>query len=927
VPQGDGLEPKALPETGKAADEGSTADGRGDKAEQSPSIAGASTITAQHLVESDGPGAEGAGKERRVGGYRLLDQLGAGGMGQVWRAHDEVLRRDVALKVLPHARADSAQAQKRMLVEARAQAALSHPNVCTIYGAGDGPDGVWIAMEVLEGPNLAEATRGQRRTPQQILAWGAQIAAALETAHARGLIHRDLKPANVMLHRGQLKLLDFGLAKRIDASEVGSIDLVTSEGATVGTPKYMSPEQARGGELTAATDVFSLGIVLYELFAGRPPFDGRTALEVMASILKDQAQPLRVDGLDSSVTKLVETCLSADAASRPSAAEVRAKLEHYAKETAVAPSANPVTSGRKQRRLAVAVGATVACALVGVAAWHFTHDDHAPETAATKIMSTPAPRAVASGLDREVVVGVAGTGSVGTLGTTVAATKDEWYYALDGRLMEVRAGSAARVAGVGAVELVDCCVNGAPYFWSSDRRRIEMLGSAADDSALDDLKFEDTLSPDGAIVARWEPVPSGDYTLEAGHAPLRLITRSTGKPLAIVDILRLARPARWNPDGTRIAIESCVENRACSIQVLELSSRSTTDVAVVREVQHTGWDSTGMAWRDAQRFWYTVTHDGRTTIREWHVGDDASRAPRTVFQYPDGVRAKLAALTGTELIYYAIDVKVGAYLATRGSDGHWGLPELVQRDVVPIGWTSDARLVWMQRDEKRNADELFQGLPAGPGQLLHPEDDDTDLAGFTERAVGADQVLHWRKDGLYVLRADGSLRRLASHSNTSMVSCGNRRCVSAVVHDEHLFVYELDLERGIGAELGGWPLAPLPEPLRRGTFYYVVRPVVSPDDDKVAVAVGQDIRILSRTSKPTVVHVPYPIESFAFDGTSGRLIITSPNLVSEWEPSGSRRTVASGISFSHPSISPDGKRLVLYGNQTTAALHTMPIPE
>ena len=229
--------------------------------------------------------------------YRLVEQIGAGGMGIVWKARDTHLERDVALKFLPPNYTRDAGRRERFVREAKAASALNHPSIVTIYdiASADGVD--FIAMEYIRGQPLSEVLRAGRVHPDQALLWASQLASAMGKAHRARIVHRDIKPANIMLTEdGLVKILDFGLAKLSAPDEPGAdpdarSTALTAPGAVMGTVGYMSPEQILGEPAGAPSDVFSIGAVLHEMLVGRPVFAGATKTEIVRTVLSAETVP------------------------------------------------------------------------------------------------------------------------------------------------------------------------------------------------------------------------------------------------------------------------------------------------------------------------------------------------------------------------------------------------------------------------------------------------------------------------------------------------------------------------------------------------------------------------------------------------------------------------------------------------------------
>ena len=388
----------------------------------------------------------------KLGPYEILSAIGAGGMGEVYRARDTRLDRTVAIKILSDHISDRAGVRERFGREARTVANLNHPHICTLYDIGNQNGTDFLVMEYLEGETLAERLKKGPPPLAQVLQYAIEISDALDKAHRKGITHRDLKPGNIMLTKSGTKLLDFGLAK-LKASPTASPlsqlptanDTITAQGTILGTLQYMAPEQIEGGEINARTDIFAFGVVVYEMATGRKAFEGKTSASVMAKILEvdpppmSSLQPLTPPALD----RVVKKCLAKEPERRwQDASDLCDELKWIAEESGpkIFPSATPVARARIGRRwlAASALICVFAAAIAAVVVW--VVKPTAPRPVTRFVMSLPPGQRL--DLGRPIAISPDGTRLVYAAGPSNITTQ-LYIRAMDGQLARFREQKAA----------------------------------------------------------------------------------------------------------------------------------------------------------------------------------------------------------------------------------------------------------------------------------------------------------------------------------------------------------------------------------------------------------------------------------------------------------------------------------------------------
>jgi serine/threonine protein kinase/Tol biopolymer transport system component len=682
--------------------------------------------------------------------YRILEKLGGGGMGVVYKAEDFSLGRFVALKFLPDALAQVPQALERFRREARAASALNHPHICTIYEIGEQDGQTFIAMEFMEGATLKHRIAGRPLPLDKIVEWGAEIADGLAVAHSKGIIHRDIKPANIFAtDRGHVKILDFGLAKLIPAATAAIPRAVESErltqtGALMGTVDYMSPEQVRCEEMDARSDLFSFGVVLYEMVTGFVPFRGESTSLVAEAILnRTPVAPVRLNP-DSPprLEEVINKALEKDRNLRyQSAVEMRTDLQRLKRDTEpwrISPTGIESPSSKRNGKLRIAAAVLVGLAVATSAAiYRYLTPPAAPfkRIEINRVTTTGHEQVAAISPDGRYVAYVTGANTILDFGIVGRNRESLWMSQIAGGQVQILPPAEVQITGlifsrsgdflyIVQYEPKDGYDHGVLY-------KMPVLGGTPQ-RLITDVDDAVTLSPDGKRLAFQR---NSDATNESALV-VASEDGSDDKPIAVVKGFdKFTNPA-WSPDGKVIAAFSTNERggNQGGGKVIEVSAQGST----VRPLtQHQWAGATSLSWLP----------DGHGLMIG---GQDHHGEPGQIeyISYPKGEVRRVTndlnwydgiSLTadGGSLATIQADISFDIWFAPLAQADHARPITSGDRGFTPV-WSTDARVLYVANEVTRKSLWLMGSDGSNPQPL-------------TSRNSGGDFWPRVTLDGRYVV--------------------------------------------------------------------------------------------------------------------------------------------------------------------------------
>ncbi len=673
-----------------------------------------------------------------IGHYKVVRLLGKGGMGEVYLADDTKLQRQVALKILDPQVAADPDRRERFVREARAAAALNHPNIVTIHSVEEADGRVFLTLEYVEGGTLADIIQPGGLPIDRLLSIGISLADAVGAAHQRGITHRDLKPANVMVaNDGRVKVLDFGLAKLredMQLAEALPTQTLTGEGRIMGTIAYMSPEQAEARAVDQRSDVFSLGVILYEMAIGDRPFKGDSQLSVLSSILRDMP-PLVTDvkqGLPRDLGRIIRRCLAKDPEDRYSTArDLRNDLRGLREDlssgdhTAVA---TPAARSRTSSRAALVGAAVILIAGAAFAGWRLWSAGGAAESSAAD-----AARPFASvGLTRLTTTGTAGLAALSGDGRYVAHVMTTergqglWLRQVaTSSNVEIVPPAEGRFAGVAFSPdsnyvLYVVYKQGTSY---ASLFQVPVLGGGTRE-LLYDIDSAPTFSPDGARFAFVRGIPSEGAAImiaAADGSGVRELARRTAPNAYQLGLQTVA----WSPDGTQLAAAG-VDRAALTGRIVLIDAASGTEQplgeSVWRVVRSLAWlpDGSGLIVNAQEA-------GGETTIAQlWQVSYPGG-AVRPMTTDLSGYSGLSLSSDGRTLVTVRGEQRSSIWLSGDGSpDAFRAIATSAGADdgVFGIAWAPDGRLLYTSTASGNSDIWIMNADGTGRVQLTTDRGDD-----------------------------------------------------------------------------------------------------------------------------------------------------------------------------------------------------------
>jgi len=718
----------------------------------------------------------------RLGPYEIESLLGAGGMGEVYRARDTRLDRVVAIKVLPPGLAADPERRHRFEREAKTISALNHPHICTLHDVGEQDGTAFLVMEHLDGKTLTGHLEGGELPLQQALQLGTDIADALAYAHSHGVVHRDLKPGNVVLTSSGVKLLDFGLAKLKQESQdtrrpgVVTTEAVTASQVVLGTPAYMSPEQAEGKAADARSDVFSLGVMLYEMVTGRRPFQGESPLAVISSILKDTPIPLvqLKPDLPSDVECIVRRCLAKDPPRRYQVAlDVRNELEDVRRQISIgAVDSAPVpVAARRPRSLRRAMGIVAgACVLAGVVSllvWRsFDHGASPPPLRATFNQLTSQPGA-------ELFAHLSPNGSWIVYTGEGAGNRDIFLQAVNGqRPINLTADSPADD------EEPAFSPDGERIAFRSSRDGGGIFVMGLTGEAVRRVTregFNPAWSPDGSEIAYTTVRTQLRPQNAEQRGRLMIVATAGGEPRQLYDSAQLPS---WSPHGLRIAFSSNLHSPNLSTSNIATLPAAGGEPIPVTQDSFLNWDP---VWTPDGRYLYFVSDRGGST-NIWRIAvDEASGRPHGE---PEAITTPASFATHLSI---SADGRLLAYSSVLETQNIQRLQlDPVNGEVLgePQPVTTGSRF-WANPDPSPDGTRVVFYSQVGPeGDLFVARSDGSGAMRQLTEDAAIDRVPRWSPDGdrvamfsdrsgqlqIWQIRVDGSDLRQLTHRPSSVAA-------------------------------------------------------------------------------------------------------------------------------------------------------------